>query len=66
MTLIDLLTHFADELEMTSHRLKKTRDVPNYSFESDIGNQVKIKTIADLKAFLNEELEEFQKAVDEL
>lgn len=62
----DLLTHFADEFQATSHILKKYRDVPNYKAYDDNDKVIEMETIQDLKRFLQKELNAYQLVIDEL
>lgn len=62
----DLLTHFADEFRATADILKKCRDIKSYKFINSKSEEQEIKTVDDLKKFLQDELDAYQAALDDI
>lgn len=62
----ELFDHFSDLFTDTSHRLKKCRDIKSYKFTDDLGIERQIKTISELKSFLDSEIHELKLAIDEI
>ena len=68
-TLEDLLQHFGDEFVATGNTLKKFLSAPN-SVKTKIldanSKPIHMETIADLKVFLQTEVDAYQLCIDEL
>lgn len=62
----DLLTHFADEFRATADILKKCRDLKSYKFRNSRNEEQEIKTAENLKRFLQEEIDAYQAALDDI
>jgi hypothetical protein len=68
-SLEDLLEHFGCEFVQTGNTLKKFVSAPNSVKKTILdanSEPVKMETVADLKAFLQSEIDAYQIVIDEL
>ena len=60
------MTHFGDEFRSTADILKKYRDIPKFEAFDSNDKPISMKSIQDLRAYLQAEIDAYQAALDEM